>query len=162
MRRNQLLSLLFATLAAINSGPAAAKAIIRSDCLSYISAQSKLTYNRGGHEKWYRNYWDGQCKGLWFCTTQIGWNTRIDELKAQGTPSQQSAILDKACRLGELVGYEWAKDNNIRCIHSTGDHSLSTLADIMKNKSQDLMVRLNEVRRKVEEWCPEIKAPTPR
>jgi hypothetical protein len=27
--------------------------------------------------------------------------------------------MTKACRVGHLIGFEWAKDNNVRCIHTS-------------------------------------------
>lgn len=169
MQRTRFLpiALLLGTLVA-TAAPAGAQNIIRRDCLTHIAALSKLAYQPGDHRKWYRHYWDGKCKGLWWpigCTTAIkGWNERMNALlNAATTSREKKAVLKLACKQGELIGYEWAKDNDKRCIHTEqGQHpvkNLEALRGILLNTAMKPLDRLKATAAKFRQWCPNVKPP---
>jgi predicted secreted protein len=159
----------WATSSFLLASPAGAQNVIRSDCLPYIAAMSKLTYDQGDHKKWYRHYWEGKCKGfwLWQCTTsEKGWNERMDALlNAAVTAQEKQQVLQAACKQGELVGYEWAKDNHKRCIQTersqNATKNLEILREILLNTSLKPLERLRATAAKFREWCPNVKPPKP-
>ena len=57
--------------------------------------------------------------------SEPGWNQAVGNLMRKAPDQRAPELLAKACKLGELIGYEWAKDNNVRCIHTLGANSLS-------------------------------------
>ena len=82
----------------------------------------------------------------------------------ESTPVNSAALIAKACKLGELIGYEWAKDNNVRCIHTTGNngHNLTVLRDIVKNKKAgDILKRLDAAETKAKSMCASLQPPKP-
>ena len=42
--------------------------------------------------------------------------SELSELLRRAAPAERPALLARACRLGRMVGYEWARDNGIRRI----------------------------------------------
>ena len=129
--------------------------IIRSDCLPFVKKQSQLNYDDTTHAKWYQNYWDGRCKGLFICFRRTGWNQHITNIVAQASAADKAAVLKMACRVGAEVGFEWARDNDIRCIHSkdNGGHNLKVLGKILGNQQQQPAQRLTAVKAKIATWC---------
>lgn len=151
--------------------PADAQSVIRRDCLPHIAAMSKLAYQPGDHKKWYRHYWEGKCKGLFWpfaCTTAVkGWNERMNALLDAATSSQEKqAVLKLACKHGALIGYEWAKDNDKRCVHTERSQhpvkNLEALRDILQNTGMKPLARLQATGAKFRQWCPNVKPPRPR
>lgn len=168
MQRKQfLLTALLVSSVVLLAAPAGAQNIIRNDCLPYIAAASKLTYDGGDHRKWYRHYWEGKCEGFWpwECTTsQKGWNARMNELlNTAATPQQKQRVLQLACKQGELIGYEWAKDNNKRCLQTERSQdpvkNLELLREILQNTGLTPLDRLKATGAKFREWCPNVTSP---
>jgi hypothetical protein len=78
-----------------------------------------LTFNDAEHHLWYRRFWTGACTSLPFLSCFPGvpyWEQTVEQLVAELSPDLRNAAREKACRLGKMVGYEWAKDNRIRKI----------------------------------------------
>ncbi len=168
MHRKRFFSVALSVISiAVLAVPASAQNIIRNDCLRYVAAMSKLTYDGGDHRKWYRHYWEGKCEGFWpfQCTTsQKGWNERMNALlNAAATPQQKQRVLQLACKQGELVGYEWAKDNDKRCVQTErsqdASKNLEILRNILQNTGLTPLERLKATAAKFREWCPNVKSP---
>lgn len=87
-------------------------------------------------------------------------------LNAAATPQQKQRVLQLACKQGELIGYEWAKDNDKRCVQTERSQdaakNLEILRDILQNKGLTPLQRLKSTGAKFREWCPNVKSPRPR
>ena len=103
------------------SSPVLAAEFVRDDCRSLVQPSSVLRYDSAEHARWYKRFWTGTCDDLKFCFSgSPNWNDIVGKLLAKGGPGEQPALLPKACRLGQLIGLEWAKDKDIQKI-STKD-----------------------------------------
>lgn len=60
-------------------------------------------------ENWYRKFHEGT-----FLVK--GWRTRTEELLAQWPPTRQEELRERLQRLGEKIGREWARENQVRRI----------------------------------------------
>ncbi len=75
------------------------------------------------HALWYKRFWTGDCSSLSFCSSGTPyWNAAIAQMLPKAPAAQRASVRVKACRVGRLVGFEWAKDNGVRKI-DTGDLS---------------------------------------
>jgi hypothetical protein len=147
---------------------ATAQEAIRQDCLAHVAPISRLTFSHDKHRRWYRRYWNGKCDGLstsFFsdaCSeNEPGWNHAVGEILRQAPPARAGELLAKACKLGELIGYEWAKDNNVRCIHTMGSSSLSSLNSILR-EGGDIFARLERIEAKAKSMCNALRPPAAR
>ena len=110
-----------------------AQTFVRQDCRSAIGA-SPSHFDDQTHRLWYRRFWNGSCAGLSFCTDgSPNWNDAVGDVLRQTPVASRRVALKRACQLGRLIGYEWARDNGVRKI-DTGDlqdymRELSTSAD---------------------------------
>jgi hypothetical protein len=103
------------------AGEARAQEFVRHDCRTTVQATSKLKFENDLHARWYKRFWTGACQDLSLCLPgSPNWNDVVDKLLTRGGPSQQPVLLPKACRLGQLIGMEWARDRRIKRI-KTGD-----------------------------------------
>lgn len=156
-----------AAAAAISLVPAAplAQEAIRQDCLASVAPVSRLAFSHDKHRLWYRRYWNGKCEGLSMsilgdaCSeNEPGWNAVVTTIVRQGPPERAADLLARVCKLGELIGYEWAKDNNVRCIHTLGSNSLSSLQSILKEQG-DVFRRLDRVEARAKAMCASLRPP---
>lgn len=114
--RTALLALLAFGLA----GVAHAQDYVRADCRAQLDPAS-LRFDTPLHQRWYRRFWTGDCDHLPMCFPgSPNWNDIVGKLLIRGGPAEQAALLPKACRLGQMIGLEWARDKKIRRI-DTGD-----------------------------------------
>jgi hypothetical protein len=141
---------------------------IRQDCLAHVAPVSRLAFSHDKHRQWYRRYWNGRCEGLSTsflgdaCSeSEPGWNQAVTDILRQGQPQRAAELLAKACKLGELIGYEWAKDNNVRCIHTMGSNSLSSLNAILKERG-DILQRLDRIEARAKSMCQSLRSPVVR
>jgi len=92
-------------------------------------------------------YWTGKCSsqlGFSCFSGSPNWNDSVTSIVRQAPAAKRQAARKKACRLGKLIGFEWAKANNIRCIHTSDLKPLSTpLKD-----SGDILKRLDKIERR--------------
>ncbi len=99
---------------------AMAQDYVRADCRVQLDP-SATRFDTPLHQRWYRRFWTGDCDHLPFCMPgSPNWNDIVDRLLIRGGPAEQAALLPKACRLGQMIGLEWARDKKIRRI-DTGD-----------------------------------------
>ncbi len=108
-----LFSFLFTQIAFGLDGP------IPAGCKDFISPIGRLSYENDTHKNWYASWWDGKCEGLpsWpFCQAKPYWSTVIEPVLEANPGADRKSLLRELCRLGELIGYEFARDNTWRCI----------------------------------------------
>jgi hypothetical protein len=131
---------------------------------------ARIGFDHDVHRLWYRRFWTGKCDGLSMlpppfghgCSESApGWNEMVGQMLAQAPAGHEAEVAAKVCKLGELVGYEWAKDNDKRCIHTTGANSLGSLTPILKEKG-DVSGRLERVEAKAKSMCAALRAPVAR
>ena len=111
---------LLAAMALGLAGAAQAQDYVRADCRGLVSPAA-LRFDTPEHVRWYKRFWTGDCDHLPFCFPgSPNWNDFVGKLLTRGGPAEQAALLPKACRLGQTIGLEWARDKKIRRI-DTGD-----------------------------------------
>ncbi len=102
------------------AGGAQAQDYVRADCRSQLDPAA-LRFDTALHQRWYRRFWTGECDHLPMCFPgSPNWNDIVGKLLTRGGPSERAALLPKACRLGQTIGLEWARDKKVRRI-DTGD-----------------------------------------
>ena len=82
-----------------------------------------LTFDNAKHRLWYARFWTGRCTGLSLFVCFSGkpyWNETMRRLVAAASPEQRPALTARLFELGRKIGYEWAKENDIRKINT--DH----------------------------------------
>jgi hypothetical protein len=111
---------LLAALAFGLSGAAQAQDYVRPDCRGLVNSTA-LRFDTPEHVRWYKRFWTGECDHLPMCFSgSPNWNDIVGKLLTKGGPSEQAALLPKACRLGQTIGLEWSRNKKIRRI-DTGD-----------------------------------------
>jgi hypothetical protein len=157
-------------LAGAVSTSANAQEPMRKDCLDLVTSVSRLAFDHDEHRLWYRRFWTGRCDGLsklpppfgHGCSeSSPGWNEVVGQIVGQGPPERAPELAAKICKLGELIGYEWAKDNDKRCIHTTGANSLSSLMPMLQEKGE-VFGRLERIESKAKAMCAALRAPVAR
>jgi hypothetical protein len=94
---------------------------VRADCRTAVKPTDAIRFDTDEHLRWYKRFWTGTCDHLSFCFSgSPNWNDIVGKLLVKGGAGEQPALLPKACRLGQLIGLEWAKDKDIQRI-STKD-----------------------------------------
>lgn len=159
------LALALASLLLASVGPVLAQSPIRDDCLAHVAPLQRLGFAHDKHRLWYQRFWTGKCLGLstsFFgdaCSeSEPGWSHAVGDFVRQAKPARAQEALEKACKLGELVGYEWAKDNHVRCIHTMGSNSLSALKSIL-NETGDVLDRLARAEKRARDMCTSLRPP---
>ena len=98
---------------------ASAQAYLRIECQP-IASQPAPKFDDNEHRLWYRRFWNGDCGGLGFCSPGTpNWNSTVAQIIQRAPTADRAAITAKACRLGRLVGFEWARNNSIRKIDTS-------------------------------------------
>ncbi len=113
---------------------------INPQCKGHIGEfiKSKTYVEKGFNHKrqkgWYYRWWSGRCDKVpypdrWTCTTSKGavregaadqdkaWRKMVERFAAED--GNKAEIAKAMCKLGELIGLEWARDNDVRCIHTS-------------------------------------------
>ena len=107
---------LFAALAFGLANAAQAQDYVRTDCRGQTSPAAQR-FDSPEHARWYKRFWTGDCDHLPLCFPgSPNWNDIVGKLVARGGPSEQAALLPKACRLGQTIGLEWSRDKKVRRI----------------------------------------------
>lgn len=120
---------------------AQAQSYVRADCQSVMGA-APSRYDTPEHERWYRRFWTGTCDHLPRCIPgSPNWNDVVGKLQIKGGPAERGAVLPKACRLGQLVGMEWARAKAIRKIDTTDLRAFNKMLD----SSNDTLKGLDKV-----------------
>ncbi len=120
-------ALLFAGLVA---GSASAQEFVRGDCLNVVQPTRGLRFENDDHARWYKRFWTGNCQDLSLCFPgSPNWNDIVTKLLVKGGPSEKPALLPKACKLGQLIGMEWARDRRIKRISTQDLKRFSNILD---------------------------------
>jgi hypothetical protein len=94
---------------------------VRPDCRAVIKPTDAIRFDTDEHLRWYKRFWTGTCDHLSFCFSgSPNWNDIVGKLMVKGGAAEQPVLLPKVCRLGQLIGLEWAKDKDVQKI-STKD-----------------------------------------
>lgn len=120
---------------------------VRADCTAAIAA-STLSFDDQTHRRWYNRFWTGHCAGLLGCLAgNPNWNALVTRLGDQSAPAQRAAVQAKACQVGHLVGYEWARDNGVRRIDT---NAVRAFLRTLQNEG-DPMAALETIERRARE-----------
>ena len=91
-------------------------------CPTAIDPYAKLVFDSEDHRAWYGRFWTGRCDGLSFwqsirCQSgEPAWNELVDRTLARVPAARRPYLRFYLWRLGRLIGFEWARDNDIRKI----------------------------------------------
>ena len=107
-------------LATLSAGTTVvAQPYVRQDCRT-PTVMAHPAFDDETHALWYRRFWTGDCSSLSFCARGTpNWNTAVTEMLQKTPVAQRAAVQGKACRVGRLIGFEWARDNGIRKIDTS-------------------------------------------
>lgn len=89
-------------------------------CAQRTDPAQNVSYEDAEHRLWYEvRFWTGAChRDLWWCFEGPSWYEAMDKVLARATPAQRPALCPRLYRMGARMGYEWARDNAIRRIHT--------------------------------------------
>jgi hypothetical protein len=110
--------------------PLSAQTFVTQACQSSVPATADIRFDNPSHFAWYRRFWSGQCQGLAPFTCISGypnWNAVVAQLTAQAPPADRSHVILRLCRLGHVLGLEWARDNAVRRIDTDDLRRLTTV-----------------------------------
>jgi hypothetical protein len=119
-----------ALAALLIAGQAGAQDFVREDCRGTVQPTRSLRFETPEHARWYKRFWTGACEDLSFCFPgSPNWNEVVGKLLNRGGPSERDVLLPKACRLGQTIGLEWARDRRIKRIQTTDLRSFNTMLE---------------------------------
>lgn len=103
--------------ATLLAGGASAQEFVRNDCRTTVQSTQTLKFEDPKHALWYKRFWTGSCADLSMCMPgSPNWNDIVSKLLIKGGPAERGVLLPKACRLGQMIGMEWARDRRIKRI----------------------------------------------
>lgn len=106
---------------AVCTGSAKAETVVRPDCRPFVSATNAVRFETDLQRRWYTRFWTGACDRLPMCMPgSPNWNDVVGKLAARTPGAQRAALQPRICRLGQLIGLEWARDKKVQKI-STRD-----------------------------------------
>ncbi len=123
---------------------------IPEECKHFTSPVDKLHYENELHRRWYISWWDGKCEGLpsWpFCQSRPYWETIGEPVLKQWPDADRKTLLKELCVLGQIIGHEFARDNNLRCIDRD---DLSAWTDKLSSSGGNIFQTISEVRSEAE------------
>jgi len=98
---------------------------------SQFDPNAGLVFDHQKHRAWYRRFWTGSCVGLGFLDfckkDEGGWPVIIEDTIAKLPTHDRRRAQAEMWGIGRLIGFEWAKDNNIREIHTPDLQRWNTL-----------------------------------
>jgi len=102
----------------------------QTGCPTRFDPYAGLSFEPGDHGNWYRHFWEGKCKGLGFfsgCRTFEGYWSIAEQAVSDVSSQDRGRLRNRLWALGRKIGYEWARDNDKRCITTehvfTGDNA---------------------------------------
>lgn len=120
-------------------------------CPTEFDPYHGLVFDHAKHEAWYRRFWTGRCEGfgfLDFCVEDDGgWPAVIASTLTRLPEDHRQLMRAQMWGIGRLIGFEWAKDNDIREIHTS---------DLRRWRS--LLDATSDPRRALERICFEARA----
>jgi len=108
------------------AGAVQAQDYVRVDCRNQFDPAASR-FDTPLHQRWYRRFWTGDCDHLPLCLPgSPNWNDIVGQLMVRGGPAERAALLPKACRLGQVIGLEWARDKKVRRIDTRDLHAFKS------------------------------------
>lgn len=85
-------------------------------------SQDGIAFDDAKHRGWYIRFWTGSCKELRvICLSGAPyWSEIMERLLANVPPERREMLRTRLILLGQRIGYEWAKENDVRRINN--DH----------------------------------------
>lgn len=116
--------------AMVVAGGANAQEFVRNDCRAMVQSTQSLKFEDPKHALWYKRFWTGSCADLSMCMPgSPNWNDIVGKLLIKGGPAERAALLPKACRLGQMIGMEWARDRRIKRIKTADLKTFNTMLE---------------------------------
>lgn len=118
-------------------------------CPTALDPYAKLVFETSDHRAWYGRFWTGKCEGLSFFQSILcqpgdpDWNELVARTLARVPAPRRAYLRFYLWRLGRLIGFEWAKDNDVRKIDTD---TLQTWFGWL-DKDRDVMRALDRVSR---------------
>lgn len=80
-----------------------------------------LSFTNDNHREWYERFWTGDCSGVsGFCLSgRPNWSDTVSHVIKKLETNEVPHFRYRLWRLGRLVGHEWAKENDVRKIHTS-------------------------------------------
>ena len=94
----------------------------RADCASRADPYHGKAYDDEEHRLWYEvRFWEGRCEGkIWLtCWSGPSWYDLMAKVLSEGARTDRPEMCQRLYRIGVDMGFEWAKDNAIRSIHTS-------------------------------------------
>ena len=133
---------------------------IGSACANFVGAYDadiyrvKTAFDRKRQKGWYSRWWSGKCDDVpfpdfWTCIPDESkaWNKIVDNVVGESQGPNRTEAQKEICELGQLMGLEWAKDNGVRCIHTS---DLKPLWQILRSSNIAPFDRISSVRKVAE------------
>jgi hypothetical protein len=111
--------------------------VLSMACASAVPAQQVsqdgIAFDDAKHRGWYVRFWTGSCKELKaICMSGAPyWGEIMQRLLASVPAERKERLRTRLILLGQSIGYEWAKENNIRRIDN--GHIKIWSADLKQN-----------------------------
>ena len=98
-------------------------------------SQDGIAFDDAKHRGWYVRFWTGSCKELRsICMSGAPyWGEIMQRLLTNVPPQQQEKMRTRLILLGQRIGYEWAKENDVRRINN--DHIKTWSSELKQNVS---------------------------
>jgi hypothetical protein len=99
-------------------------------------SQDGIAFDDAKHRGWYVRFWTGSCKELrGICMSGAPyWGEIMQRLLVNVPAQQQDRLRTRLILLGQRIGYEWAKENDIRRINN--DH-IKTWSSVLKQNESN-------------------------
>lgn len=91
-----------------------------SGCAERADPSAGFSFDDEEHRLWYQvRFWTGACHGdLFWCFSGSSWYDVMGEVLSQAPAGSDAGLCPRLFELGRAIGHEWARDNDIRLIHT--------------------------------------------
>ena len=96
-------------------------------------SQDGIAFDDAKHRGWYVRFWTGSCKDVRaVCLSGAPyWGEIMQRLLVNVPAQQQEKLRTRLLLLGQRIGYEWAKENDVRRINN--DHIKTWSSDLKQS-----------------------------
>ena len=115
-----------------------------------VSAQSVsqdgISFDDAKHRGWYLRFWTGSCKDVpVICFSGAPyWGEIMQRLLVNVPPQQREKMRTRLVVLGQRIGYEWAKENNVRRIDNGHIKAWSSELQQAVNNPEPTVTRIEQ------------------